>query len=120
MIKISQHGYVYQQTYSVSIPKEALTKCVIANEDLSKKDIRVCLLLLTKLGGYGIREGMSPADKRAKPDPLNYASIDINSIADTLNLKKKEVKNSINTLIDYGIIEEGSNDTVSKGYRFTF
>lgn len=51
---------------------------------------------------------------------MNYARIDIDSISDTLNIKKKDVKRSINTLLDLGIIEEGSNDTVSKGYRFTF
>ena len=117
---MSQHGYVYQQTYNLSCPKEPFLKYVVNNDVLSKKDLRVCLLLLTKLNGFGIKENLSLADKRLKEDPLNFSSIDVESIADTLGYKKKEVKSSIETLIEHGILEEGSNNTVSKGYRFTF
>ena len=36
-----------------------------------------------------------------------------------LNMSKKDIKKSIQTLLDYGYIEMGSNETITDGYRFT-
>lgn len=115
---MSQNRFVYNQVYTVSVPKKELTE-LACNKDLSKKDLRVCLLLFTKLDGYKIGDKVTLGDGRLK-DPMNYNRIDIESIAETLGLKKKEVKASIETLIEQGIIEEGSTTTIKNGYRFTF
>lgn len=99
--------------------KHQLIDNVILNEDLSKKDLRIIMLLFTKLGGYGINKDVKLGDQRLS-DSRNYSSIDINSIAETLNLDKKDVKKSIKKLVKYGVLEDGSSSTIKHGYRFTF
>lgn len=103
---------VYQQTHNVSIPKQGI-KEIIEDEDLSKTDLRVLLALLTELDGF------SDPNERKK-DPLNFKIIDIDSISDFLDIKYKEVKKSIKTLLRRGYLEKGDSDSVSNGYRFTF
>lgn len=103
---------VYQQINNVSIPKDSLREFVIYNDDLSKKDLRVFLLLLTYLDGFN-------SSSKAE-DPRNYKKVNASSIADELGLSKKEVVYSIETLEAYGIIESGSSPLISFGYRFRF
>ena len=43
---------IYQQKETVSIPKSELMEWVIMNDNLNKKDLRVCLFLLTELDGW--------------------------------------------------------------------
>lgn len=102
---------VYQQTHNVSIPKDGLKD--IIGEDFSKNDLRVLLVLFTELDGFS-----NPSERRN--DPLNFKMIDIDAIADFLDLKYKEVKKSIKKLMNYGYLERGDSDSVSNGYRFTF
>lgn len=105
---MANNKFTYQQQRNVSIPRDALIN--IASLDLGKKDYKVLVVLFTQLDGWG----------GGTNDPLNYKKIDINSIAQTLSLKKKDVRASIDTLLDEGLIELGDNDTVRYGYRFTF
>lgn len=99
--------------------KRQLIDNVILNEDLSKKDLRIAILLFTKLGGYCVNDDIRLNDKRLA-DPNNYSSINIESIAETLNIDKKDVKKSIKKLIKHGVLEDGSSATIKHGYRFTF
>ena len=103
---------VYQQINSVSVPKDALREIIIYNDDLSKKDLRVFLLLLTHLDGF------NPNTKAQ--DPLNYKKINSSAIADELGFSKKEVIKALENLESYGIIESGSSSVVSFGWRFRF
>lgn len=105
---------VYQQLLTVSIPKKELQNRVIENLDLSKKDLRVFLLLLLELDGY------SESQKKSQPDPLNFKKINIEQISEVLEIKEKDVKESIKNLCNNSIIEEGSSRVCKKGYRFTF
>ena len=102
----------YQQTYNVSIPKEALLD-IACNRKLKKKDYQVLLVLFTELDGW------SPG-KRYTKDPLNFKKLDISMISNTLRFDKKQVKKSLAVLLDEYIIEDGYSDTVKNGYRFTF
>ena len=104
---------VYQQVRNVSIPKKNLKEIAI-DPTLSKKDLRVLLLLFTELDGWNF------ATNRKIKDPFNFKSLDVKAIAKTLNLEKKEVKSSITNLINEGYLDIGDNDTVKDGYRFTF
>lgn len=103
----------YQQVTNVSIPKNKLLE-VAANPYFSKKDYRVLLCLFTELDGW------APSPKRETKDPKNFKKIDIKSIASKLNISKKDVKKSLKNLMDSNIIEDGSSDTISNGYRFQF
>lgn len=105
---------VYQQSKTVSIPKSELLDYVVFDEELKKNDLRVILTLLTELDGWSTPErGMSN-------DPCNYRKIDVEQIADNLNLKVKEVKESVKKLVKRGILEKGNSTTVVNGYRFKF
>lgn len=105
----------YQQVQTVSVKRESLLD-IATNLDLSKKELRVILVLLTQLDGYSQPKKLNENHH----DPLNFKIIDVSAIADVLTMTKKEVKKAIEKIHDEGIIEEGSNDTVSHGYRFTF
>jgi DNA-binding MarR family transcriptional regulator len=105
----------YQQQYNVSIPRNMIAE-IAGDDDLSRKDVRVILMLFTHLDGYS-----EPINVRSNcPDPYNYKSVDIENIAETLCMKKKDVKESIKRLEKIGYIEKGSNNSVKGGYRFTF
>lgn len=103
-----------QQTYNVSVPKDDLKELVIYNDELSKKDLRVFLILLTEL------EGWKEPKRGSNNDPMNFRSIDESLIAERLDLKTKEVKKSLKTLYEQGIIESGDSEGSFDGYRFTF
>ena len=105
----------YQQVNTISVPREKILE-IASDIEFSKNDFRVFLVLLTQLEGYSMPKNLRADSK----DPLNFKIIDIEAIADTLSLSKKKVKKSINYLQDEGIIEEGGNETVTSGYRFTF
>ena len=104
----------YQQVHTVSVKREKLID-IGTNLDLNKKDLRLFIILLTQLDGY-----TEPKRQSDRPDPLNYKRIDIASLADVLSMSKKEVKKSLDKLMLEGYIEDGSNDTIKDGYRFTF
>ena len=53
-------------------------------------------------------------------DPLNFKKIQYKRIAKTLNMEKRDVIDSVNNIWNEGYLEQGSNDTIEKGYRFTF
>lgn len=109
---MANNRYVYQQQNNVSINKTKLVD--LATYDyMSKTDFRVCLVLFSELNGW------DPSEKKSK-DPKNYKRIDVSSIASTLDLKKKKVEESIDRLVDFGILQKGSSDLIAKGYRFTF
>lgn len=71
-----------------------------AMKDLSKKDYKVLLFLSDYLNS------------------LDYTRIDVDQIAESLDMKKKQVKECINNLESELIIREGSSDHVKKGYKF--
>lgn len=105
---------IYQQKETVSIPKSELMEWVIMNDNLNKKDLRVCLFLLTELDGW--KEPI----KGSHNDPKNYKMIDKNQIADILDMNVKDIKKSIKTLLYYEILEKGDSNSGIDGYRFTF
>jgi hypothetical protein len=84
------------------------------NPDLSKSTYKVLICLFTELNGY------NDNGRNINPDPENFKYVQIDSLASTLCLPKKKVKNALETLLELNIIEEGSSDTVHDGYRFTF
>jgi hypothetical protein len=109
---MAQNGYVYQQVMNVSIPKDGLKEFIIMNDNLSKKDLRVCLMLFTELNGW--------VDTNRKRDPENFKKIDPEEIADALGYSTSVVKDSLKTLRHEGIIEKGNNQSMKNGYRFRF
>lgn len=106
----------YQQQTNVSINKDML-RVIGANDNLSELDLRVLFMLFSELNGY--KRPNNTSGKQEK-DPLNYKKLDIEAIAMALDVKKKKVKKSIESLIDEDLVEIGSSDTVTNGYRFTF
>lgn len=113
---MANNNFTYQQVYTVSVNKRSISK-IASDEDLSKNDYKVFLVLLTQLEGYRY-DYESKGRKRV--DPENFKSIDINVIAKTTFLSKKKIKKSIKNLINGGYLETGSNDVIEDGYRFTF
>lgn len=105
----------YQQTHNVSVNKNKLVE-IAAEDEMSKKDYKVFLVLLSQLDGYS-----EPERTRSNTvDPKNFRRIDVSAIAEILDLKSKEVRRSIDNLFDLGYLEDGSSDTIANGYRFTF
>ena len=105
----------YQQVETISVRRDKIID-IVSNIEFSKNELRVFLLLLTQLEGYSVPKTMHSSHK----DPLNFKIIDIEAMADLLSLPKKKIKKCIEVLHDEGIIEEGYNDTIKSGYRFTF
>ena len=107
---------VYQQIYTVSVPKKELLDYVAFNKELNKKDYKVFLMLLTELNGYS-----SPKNKKFDSnDPQIFTKIDAEQIADQLDMDENDVKKSIKKLLNEGIIEKGNTTNMKNGYRFTF
>ena len=104
----------YQQVNTVSVRREKLID-IASDTGYGKNDLRVFLALLTQLEGF-----TPPKNNREYKDPLNFKIIDIKAISDTLDISKKKVKKIIEKLHDDGLLEEGGNDTIKSGYRFTF
>ena len=57
---------------------------------------------------------------KIKQQKDNFTKVSISSIAETLDIKRDKVEDSMEKLEENNIIERGKNDTVKKGYRFTF
>lgn len=106
--------FTYQQMTKVSIDRNALRE-IATNESIDETDFRVLLVLFTELNGWD-----RYATDGNRNDPLNFKKIDKDSIAKLLYIKKKKVRDSIKNLINYGLLEKGSSDTVEEGYRLTF
>lgn len=112
---MSNHNATYQQKTTVSINRDKLVELAV-NPNLTKKDLKVMILLLTQLDGY-----VPPKVLRKDfNDPLNFKKIQYKRIAKTLNIEKRDVIDSVTNLWNEGYLEQGSNDTIEKGYRFTF
>lgn len=105
---------VYQGKVSFSVPREPFRNLIILNDSLSKKDLKVALLLLTELTGF------NPGATARREDPGVYKKVSPKAIAKELDISKEDVKRSLDVLLKQGIIEEGSTPAVEKGYRFTF
>lgn len=105
---------LYQQKTTISVPRDGFLNVVVYNEELSKKDLRVALFLMSELDGC--REKV----RNTLDDPLNFKRIDPSRIAIQLQMKKGDVKDCLTHLIEEGILETGNSHTVKNGYRFTF
>ena len=113
---MSNHRHTYQQVYNVSIPKEELLEAIVYNDNLNKRDLRICLMLLTELEGYPLHKSMNGDGQ----DPNNYKKIDAERIAKKLNMDVKDVKKSLKKLLKEEILEKGNTNNMKNGYRFTF
>ena len=99
---------LHQQKYGMTIPRDEFLLKLVYSEELGKKELRVALLLLTELEGNTAK------------DPSNFRRIDPKHIAIDLGLKKKDVQEIIDRLVELEILEEGEGASVKHGYRFTF
>ena len=118
---------LHQQKYGMTIPRDEFLLKLVYSEELSKKELRVALLLLTELEGLKVAlllltelEGLKPKDRNTAKDPSNFRRIDPKHIAIDLGLKKKDVQEIIDRLVELEILEEGEGASVKHGYRFTF
>ena len=98
--KSSRNTFQYKE--SISVNRDRFLERVVRNNELSKKDLRVCLHLLTHL------------------DSVNYKEISKKQLAYDLDLTKSEVGKAINNLIENGVIELGSSASVDKGLKLLF
>ncbi len=99
---MSSSKNTFQYKESMSINRHGFLNKVVRNNDLNKKELRVCNHLLTHLDG------------------VNFKEISKKQIAYDLNISKSDVTDAIYTLIDHEIIEEGSSASVKHGLRFLF
>jgi len=97
---MAKHTFQYKTT--ISINRETFISVVVDNPNLKRKDYRVLLQLLTHL------------------DSMTYKEISKKNISDVLIMSKADVTDSINNLIDEGIIKRGSSDSVKGGYKLCF
>lgn len=108
---------VYQQQTCFTVPRDAFLRKVVCNKNLSKKDLRVAMLLLTKLDGINEKH----QELYYRNDTRNgFMKVSVSKIADELEISKFDAKESMRTLEEEGIIEQGSNEVTKVGYRFTF
>lgn len=112
---LANNRNVYQQTYTVSVPKKELINYVIYDNDLNKRDLKVFLMLLTALEGYSV-----PNNNRNAIDPQNFTKVDTERMSSMLDLSEKKVRKSMKKLEYAGIIEKGNTANTKNGYRFTF
>lgn len=96
----SKNTFQYKQT--ISINRDNFMNKIVLNDQLSKKDLRVILHLLTHL------------------DSINPKEISKKQIADDLNIGKKDVNNAIETLMAHEIIDTSSSGSVRNGYLILF
>lgn len=92
--------YQYIEVFSVN--REQFLETVVRNKELSKKDLRVIMHLITFL------------------DSTTYKEISTKQIARDLDISKKDVENSLESLMFEGIIDEGSTSHTSNGYKLLF
>ena len=115
--EMANNRNVYQQTYTVSVPKKDLLEFVVYNKELNKKDYKVFLMLLTELDGYTPPFRSRNFDDK---DPENFTKVDSEQIAEQLDMDESDVKKSIKKLLNEGIIEKGNTKNMKNGYRFRF
>lgn len=113
---MANNKFVCQSVYNVSVNRDKLIS-IACNQELGKKDLKVFLMLLSQLTGYKEPENVN---SKTAPDPLNFKRVDVRQIAESLDMKRKDVDNAIDNLFAEGYLEEGSNDSVAEGWRFTF
>lgn len=75
---------------------------IFENDTLTKADFRIFGFLCCRL------------------DSEHFTRIDTEQISETLIMKKKKVEESIDILVEEGIIERGGDTHIKKGYRFTY
>lgn len=92
----------YQYKHSISINRQNFLDMVVRNDELTKKDLRVCLHLMTHL------------------DSESYKEITKKQIAYDLEISKADVTKAIDNLIEYGIIRKGSSASVDGGLKLLF
>lgn len=93
----------FQYKESISINRQNFLDMVVRNNDLKKKELRVCLHLLTHL------------------DSVHYKEVSKKQIAYDLRISKSDVSDAINTLVDMGIITVGASASVGeKGLKLLF
>lgn len=73
---------------------------VAGDPTLNELDLRVFNLLITYI------------------DNVEYRIVDVQAIADYLDTKKKKVRKAIDTLVNAGYIEVGTNDFIEGGIKF--
>lgn len=112
---------VYQQEYTVSVPKQELLENIVYNNKFKERDLRVFLLLLTELNGYRSDIGSRTRTQGStKEDKRNFKKISPSKISDELGYSKDKIKKSIKKLLKYGVLEMGDSNGSKDGYRFTF
>lgn len=99
---MSTRRYTFQYKEVISINRESFLNKVVRNPDLSKKDLKVLMHLLTHLDG------------------TNYKALSKKQIASDLYMSKSDVSESLENLLDLDLIQEGESMAVDKGYRLTF
>ncbi len=114
----------YQQINTFSVNRQAFLEAVVYNDSLTENDLRVVCLLLTQLDGFRYEKVYHMKDGKERRqwnnDPKNFKNIDVKRMAKSLNISKKEVKRALDRLKEECILDQGSNETVKDGYRFTF
>lgn len=98
----SKSNKTFQYKSTMSINRERFINVVVTNTNLTKKDLRVVMHLMTHL------------------DSLSFRDISKKHIAETLEMSKSDVTESINNLLMQCVIERGSSDTVKNGYMLLF
>ena len=91
-----------QNQVTISLNREGFMNNMVLDTELGLKDWRVYGLLLTHL------------------DAKQYKSVSVENMAETLGMKKKQVRAAINHLIERGKLEVGDGNSVKHGLRFTF
>jgi RIO-like serine/threonine protein kinase len=90
----------YQSTMSIN--RDRFMAMVVTNKDLSKKDLRVLMHLMTHL------------------DSIEFKAISVERIAETLKMKDDDVRRSLSNLYCENIIDYGDSDKVSDGLILRF
>ena len=75
---------------------------IAENEDFSKNDLRIFIFLSCRLGSQ------------------RYTRVDKSQIAESLNISKKKVSESLEKLESYGVILKGSDEHNKGGYKMTY
>lgn len=92
----------FQYKQSISVKRDTFMDKVVLNNELSKKDLRVVLHLLTHL------------------DSITPKEISKKHISDELGMSKKDFSTSLENLEMYGVIDCRSTGSVKNGYILLF
>lgn len=75
---------------------------IAENEDLTKTDLRVFIFLCCRLGSQ------------------RFTKIDKSQLAESLNVSKKKISESLDKLESHEYIEKGSDEHTRNGYRMSY